>query len=187
MVFPARAQHRTRAEEIQAQRHKKQAKTQPDESPRVERLLNAVRENRLTQRFSTDYRGLTLVPGGLATGQGFALGPQWRHSNLAGRRLDVRVSARYAFSKAYLLDAEVALPQLAGEKTRLEFYGLHRNYPRLDFYGAGSDSRKRNRTHYRLEDTLLETRFLLNPLRRLRLGVSGGMLRVNTKTNNRVR
>ncbi|MGH9794682.1 MAG: BamA/TamA family outer membrane protein [Candidatus Acidiferrales bacterium] len=181
---PALAQHQSRAEEIQAAREKKKAETKPEESPKAESVLNTIKEKKIIERLATGYHGLTLVLGGLATGQGFALGPQWRRSHLAGGNLAVRASARYAFSRAYLLDTEIAFPRLAGEKARLEFYGLHRNYPRIDYYGPGPDSLKVDRTHYRLEDTLAEGRFIFTPARQLSLGVTGGMLRVNTGPGN---
>jgi len=182
---PVHAQYATRAEKIQAEQEKKKKELKPEESPKGERILNAVKEKKVVERLVTGYHGLTLVLGGLATGQGFALGPQYKREHLADGKLSFRTSARYSFANAYLLDAELALPRLANRKLSLEFYGLHRNLPRMDYYGPGPDSEKSDRTHYRLEDTLVEGRLILKPVRPLQLGITGGLLRVNTGPGNR--
>lgn len=179
------AQEQLRADKIEAEREKKRTETRPEESPQLERVLNGIKDKHVIERLTTGYRGLTFVLGGLGSGQGFALGPQWQSRGLAGGNLAVRTSAHYSLHNAYLLDAEVALPRLAGEHARLEFYGLHRNYPRVGYYGPGPASLKQNRTHFRLEDTLVESRFVVSPVRSLHLGVVGGALYVNTGPGNR--
>lgn len=98
--------------------------------------------------------------------------------------MTLRSSARYALSQAYLADAVVGLPNLANERLFLEFAGTHRNYPTIDYYGPGPDSREDNRTHFRLEDTSLGAVAGVRPFAALEFGVQAGALFVNVGKGN---
>ncbi len=72
----------TRAEKIQAERRDKAATSQPERVSKTEGRLNAIKDKKLLERLAFGYHGLTVVLGGLGTGQGFALGPQYLRSDL---------------------------------------------------------------------------------------------------------
>ena len=143
----------TRAEKIQAERREKAAKSQPERVSKTEGRLNAIKDKKLLERLAFGYHGLTVVLGGLGTGQGFALEPQYLRSDLGDGNVLIRSSARYAFAEAYLADAVLSMPHMANDRLFLDFTGQHRNYPRIDYYGPGMDSKESDRTHFRLEDT----------------------------------
>ena len=174
----------TRAEKIQAERREKAATSQPERVSKTEGRLNAIKDKKLLERLAFGYHGLTVVLGGLGNGQGFALGPQYLRSDLGDGKVLIRSSARYAFAQAYLVDAVLSMPSLANDRLFLDFAGLHRNYPRIDYYGPGMDSKESDRTHFRLEDTALDATVGVRPVAPLSLGATVGALFVNTGPGN---
>ena len=180
MLAPlASAQYATRTEQIQARRQQKLEGLSPEQAPDGEQTMNTIEDKKILERLAFGYHGLTLVMGGLGTGQGFAFGPQYLRTDLAGGEVTVRGSARYALSKAYLADAVLSFPRLADEHFFLEFAGTHRNYPTVDYYGPGSDSREQDRTHFRLEDTSIGVTAGVRPFGALEFGIRAGALLVN--------
>jgi len=178
------AQFATRAEAIQAARVKKQREVEPEKVSKMEARLNKVKDERILERLTAGGEGVTVVIGGLATGQGFALGPQYSRGDLAGGKLKLRTSARYGFSNAYLADFELGAPDLAGGTMFAKFLTIHENYPRIDYYGPGPDSDVDSRTHFLRETTAIGGEFGVKPLKRMRLGVGAGTLLVNTGPGN---
>lgn len=175
----------SRAGEIEQARAKKAKHLRPEKASKAEERLNYIKDRKLLERSGTGYHSLTLVFGGLGTGQGFALGPQYLRNDLAKGRLLFRTSARAASSGALLLDLQLSAPKLAGDKLYFDFYARHRNYPQIDYFGPGPDSDEKSRTNFRLEDTSADFTFGVQPLRHLMLGVTGGHLRVNTGPGGR--
>lgn len=169
----------TRAEEIQSARRAKARRLEPDEVSRPERLLRDIKDKRILERFTAGIAGFRLKLGGLATGSGFALGPEYLRRDLAGGRVLFRGSARASTRKFQLLDLELSLPQLARRRAFVDLYAVHRNYPRIDYYGPGPDSRKTGRSAFRLEDTAYDATAGVRPWRYLNLGSSIGYLQVN--------
>ena len=174
----------SRAEEIKQARRKKAAEAKPEVAPKGERRLNWIQDNHILERFATGYHGLTIVLGGLGTGQGFALGPQYLRDQLLDGQMTFRTSARASSSRAYLIDAQVSFPQLANDKMFFDFLAQHRNYPRVDYFGPGPDSKEDSRTHFRLEDTSADFTLGVRPVKYLSTGVKGGYLAVNTGRGN---
>lgn len=150
----------------------------------MEARLNRVKDQRLLERLTNGGEGLTVVIGGLATGQGFALGPQYSRGDIAGGEIKLRTSARASFSRAYLIDLELNAPDLAGGKAFAGFLGIHENYPRIDYYGPGPDSDPDQRTHFLRETTSIGGEFGYKPVRRMRLGVGAGALLANIGPGN---
>jgi outer membrane protein assembly factor BamA len=173
----------TRADEIAAARAAKQRSMEPESVSTLEARLNFVKDKKILERISQGIHGWTFVMGGLATGQGFAFGPQYARRDLGGGQLQVRASARGAFSTAYLTDLELNAPSLAGGGF-VRALAVRRHYPRLDYYGPGPDSRKDRRSNYRLEDTAVEGTAGVRLPGRVRIGAALGGLFVNTGPGN---
>jgi hypothetical protein len=183
------AQVKSRTEEIQQARREKAATAVPEELSTAESRLNYIVDNHIMERFATGFHGLTMVMGGLPTGQGFALGPQCSRLDLAGGALKFRTSARAASARAVLIDLQVGMPKLAGGKVFVDFLAQHRNLPRLEYFGPGPDSQLEDRSQFRLEDTSADFPVGYRPFkhkfsRPLSLGVTGGFLEVNTGPGN---
>jgi outer membrane protein assembly factor BamA len=182
---PLLAQVNTRAAEIEQARREKAEKTTPEKSPGTETALNYIKEEKILERFMAGVAGFRIKLGGLATGQGFALGPEYLREDLANGNMIFRGSAGASFSKAQLYDLQLTLPHLANDKLFVDLYAVHHNYPRIDYFGPGPDSLETNRTSFRLEDTTYDFTTGVKPLRNLSLGVTGGYLQINTGSGTR--
>jgi len=91
----------------------------------------------------------------------------------------VRASARASLQKFYLMDAELDAPRLADKLVFVNLYARHENYPHIDFYGEGPDSKKTGRTSFLLEDTSFQLKAGFQPVSGLRIGGIGRYLLVN--------
>ena len=179
LSLPLWGQYDSRVAEIEAARQKKAQQLKPDELSRLERILGGARDKKLLERFTAGIAGFRVKLGGLTTGSGFALGPEYLRRDLADGAVIVRGSARASAKKFQLFDLQLSLPKLARERLFLDLYSVHRNYPRIDYYGPGPDSAKTGRSAFRLEDTAYDATAGVKPLRRLRLGGTLGYLQVN--------
>lgn len=178
----------SRAEEIQAARNKKAKQLAPEDPDRVEKALNYAKDAKLLERFTQGIAGVRVVLGGLVTGGGFALGPEYLRRDLLNGNMLFRVAARGSLRLYQRYEAELQFPHLANDRVFLDMLAVHRNYPQIDYYGPGPDSEKTGRANYRLEDTFYDFDVGIKPAKRLRLGVTGGLLQLNIGpgTNSRV-
>jgi len=174
---PAGAQ--LRSDLIESARTEKEATLTPEKAPGAQQKI-VWAENSLAYRLLTgQVDGLGVGFGNIVPGAGFAIGPQYRRSDLLGGRLTLRAEARVAENESYLGRVDLALPHLFGDLGFVEFTGLHRNISEMPYYGAGPDSQKTGRSNYRLEDTNLEVRPGIRPYRGFRTGLIGSFLAVN--------
>ena len=90
-----------------------------------------------------------------------------------------RTSVRGSFQRTYLADIELQMPHLAADRIFLDLYTVRSDYPRLDYYGPGPESKKSDRTVYRLENTALEGRIGIKPAEHLKIGLNGAYLLYN--------
>jgi outer membrane protein assembly factor BamA len=176
---------KSRAEEWQNARREKAKNLAPEELSTVEARLNYIRDNRLIERVTQGVAGLRVKLGGLDTGQGFALGPEYLRREIARGRIHFRGSARGAMSGAYILDLQLTFPRLANDKASLDLSAVRKNSPRVDYYGPGPDSDRGSRTNYGIETSVYQVTAGLTPLPHLELGVTGGLLQVDTNRGNR--
>ena len=170
-----RAIQQTRAGQIEAQRRQKAAMLKPEEPLRAERILDRVEHSEVLERLTGAAPGWRLHLGGLITYSGFAMGPEYFRKVLHDQA-EFRASVRGSTKSFYLMDTEFNMPSLADGHAFLNFYGVHRDYPRVDYYGPGPDSSRHGRTAFRLEDTSFEARGGVNPFAHLYLGGLGRYL-----------
>jgi outer membrane protein assembly factor BamA len=169
----------SREAEIEGARDKKAQTLQPDALSRTEQLLVDIKEKKILERLTAGIAGFRLKFGGLTTGSGFAIGPEYLREELAGGQAIFRGSARGSLKKYYLMDIGLSLPKLAGDHLFLDLYAVHRDYPRMQYYGPGPDSAKTARSNFRLEDTAYDATFGVKPFRYLKLGGTAGYLQTN--------
>lgn len=179
LSLPAAAQYNSRAEEIEAARRDKGARLEAEETGKVEHALVTLHDKKILERITEGIAGFRVKLGNLATGSGFALGPEYLRRDLAKGKMVFRGSTRASAKGYYLMDLQLTMPKLAGDKVFLDLYGVHRNLPRVDYYGPGPNSAKTGRTNFRLEDTAYDVTGGVRPIRRLSLGASGGLLQLN--------
>lgn len=179
LCLPLSAQVASRDEAIQAARQEKAQHLAPDATSKLEQWLVQVREKKLIERITAGTSGLGVKLGGLTTGSGFAAGPQYVRRDLGDGQLVIRGSARASLKRFQLFDLEIGLPKLLRERLSFDFLAVHRNYPRVDYYGPGPDSAKTGRSDFRLEDTAYDFAGGVKPWRYLKLGAALGYLQVN--------
>lgn len=166
-------------ERLEAARSRKAAHLAPDDPSTLERALVEIKDRKILERITAGIAGFRVKFGGLVSGSGFALGPEYLRRDLADGRVIFRGSARASFKAYQIYDLELDLPRLADNRLFLDLYAAHRNYPSINYYGPGPDSRKTGRSNFRLEDTSYDATGGVRLLPHLRLGLTGGYLQVN--------
>ncbi|MBX5494446.1 MAG: BamA/TamA family outer membrane protein [Bryobacteraceae bacterium] len=177
--LPAVAQTTTRAEEIQEERRRKQASLAPDETAGIERALQQIKEYKILERFTAGIAGFRLRLGGLATGSGFAIGPEYLRRDLADGKYTFRASTMLSTRSWYLQEVQFSAPHLLQDSAFFDLSAVHRNFGSLNYYGPGQDSRKTGRSNFRLEDTDFSATAGIRPFKNVVAAATGGYLLVN--------
>ena len=173
------AQVDSRAAEIEAARREKAQHLEPDKVSQGEHALREFKERHILERISAGIAGFRVKLGGVATGGGFALGPEYLRQDLANGNLMFRAAAQTSLKAYQRYDLQFSAPHLADQKLFFDFFSVHHNYPGINYYGPGPDSKKDSRSDFRLEDTAIDATFGVQPFRGLKFGTSGGYLFVN--------
>jgi len=123
-----------------------------------------------------------LVPkiGGLPYDSGIAGGVEYQASRIGGGAVDFRALALGSLKKYEHFELSLGLPRLLKERLFVEGGLRYRNYPEEEFWGLGPDSRKERRSTFRLEDVDYTAAIGIRPRKWLRVGITGGLLNVNT-------
>ena len=173
------AQVDSRAAEIRAARAQRAQHMVPEEPTLIERTLDFAEDTKILERISLGVSGFRPKLGGLVTGSGFALGPEYLRSDLARGEIIFRGAAQSSFKGYRKFDLQFTVPGFAGDHLFLDLYSAHRNYPGINYYGPGPDSQKNSRSNFRLEDTSFDATFGVKPAAHLRIGASAGYMLLN--------
>jgi Omp85 superfamily domain len=160
----------TRAAEIESARQQKAAHLEPDEPNRIEQVLNYVEDHKIVERITCGVTGLCVRFGGLITGSGFALGPEYINRDLLHGNAIYYASVRGSLAKFYRMDTGLELPRLYGGHVFSGLEAVHLDYPHIDYYGPGPNSSRSGRTDYALEQTWVQGNAGVSPFDRLRIG-----------------
>jgi hypothetical protein len=173
------AQVNSRAGEIEAARASKARTLRPDVPSGLERGLRDIKDKKVVERISAGVAGFRLKLGGLVSGSGFALGPEYLRRDLWRGRGLVRTAAQTSFKSYQKYDAQFSVHPQREMRYFLDLGAVHRNYPGINYYGPGPDSRKSFRSNFRLEDTEFNGIAGVRPIPHLQAGGSVGYLLVN--------
>jgi outer membrane protein assembly factor BamA len=177
----------TRAGRLQQQREEKSKALQPYKRTGLESLLFELKDRRVLERYQAGYRGFHPMLGGMTTGSGFALGTQFRKTDIAGGVLNLKLGAQASFAGYQKYQLGLSAPGLAKGRVFVGFDFTQDNFPQEDFFGVGSDSATANRTSYRLEQSDYSTRLGVRPVRQLEVGGRFGILNTNVGHGTDVR
>jgi hypothetical protein len=146
----------------------------------LERAVDRLEDSRILNQLLSSSSGFGLRLGGLPTGGGFAIGPAYTRPELVKENLRFRVSAAGSFAGFYGVDMTVSLPRLARKRLRADLHAAHNDSPRIPYYGPGAGSRKRARTNFRREDTVVDALVgaRLHP-EHVTVGITGGLNFIN--------
>jgi len=175
---PLQGQTETRAMQIENQRRLKATRLHAVEESSLKNALHHVSPQSIFGIFNTGADGVRVRFGGLRPSSGFALGPEFRRTFMNDSAV-FRASVRGSFRQAYLADIELQMPHLAADRIFFDLSSSRSDYPRLDYYGAGPDSRKSDRTVYRLENTSVEGSVGVKPAEHMKIGLNGAYLLYN--------
>ncbi|MBM3767483.1 MAG: hypothetical protein FJW32_18990, partial [Acidobacteria bacterium] len=100
----------SRAEQIENARQARAASLTPEVNKGAEEFLRSFKDRKYAERFAAGYNGLRVKLGGLVTGGGFAVGPEYLREDLFHGNLRVRSAAQISFSGYQRLDGEINLP-----------------------------------------------------------------------------
>lgn len=175
----------SRTAQIEKERDEKAARLKPEVLPPAEKTLRRMQDEKVIEKFTEGYKGFRLKAGGLATGGGFALGPEWHNESGLGGQLHVSASAQLSTRLWQKYNLMLGFPHLFGQRLAAGVSSTYRNYSSLDYYGNGMHTSREGRTNYRLEDTDVLGTAVLRPQRRMRMGFGGGYLFTNVGPGKR--
>jgi len=164
---------------IETARIEKETNLAPETQPKGERIIESAEKSVPYRLLTGELNGFSVGLGNYMPGTGFAIGPQYRRSDLLGGNLTLRVGTRVSVNESYGGRLDLSLPNLFGGRAFLDFSAMHRDISEMPYYGAGPDSLKSGRSDYRLEDTNVELRPGFRPFQKLRVGLIGSYLAVN--------
>jgi hypothetical protein len=177
----------TRAEELAQARRDRQARLWPErESPMVAHA-NALAERGFREGIE-DGRGASgpqFVLGGMRSGQGLSGGIGWRQTDFWQERLGLRTTARASWYRGYMLDARLDLHPLTTNRSFANLYAKFEYSPQMDYYGRGASSQEANRSSFSLRDFAVDFQAGFEVTPRLRVGVTGGSVDVQTGPGHR--
>jgi outer membrane protein assembly factor BamA len=146
---------------------------------RPEAFLRWLNDDKVLARVGAGFNGLRAKLGGMVTGGGFGIGPEYFREDLLSGRMNFRAAAQTSTRAYNRFEVETIAPQLAGGRMFLSARAVHHNYSGLPYYGPGPDSAKTGRTNYRFEDVTADGLAGIQPARLLRLGASAGYTTIN--------
>jgi len=173
------AQVDSRAAEIEAARDRKAQTLEPDTPTPTEQTLVDIRDKKVIERITAGIAGFRVKLGGLATGSGFAVGPEYLRRDLWNRRALFRGAAQASLLGYQKYDLQFSVPPVSSGAYFLELLAFHRDYPQTGYYGPGPHSLKTNRSNFRLEDTQWNGTFGVRPVPHLNLAATAGYMLVN--------
>ena len=157
----------------------KEANLSPEEPPHAEVRIESI-ENSVPYRLLTDdFDGFAVGFGNVIPGSGFAVRPRYTRSDLLDGRLTMRIDVLGSTDESYMGGFDLAMPKLVDGHAFWDFNVLHRDISEMPYYGPGPRSRKTGRSDYRLEDTNVEFRPGVRPMKGLRASLIGSYLAVN--------
>jgi hypothetical protein len=163
---------------VEAERDAKEAVLKPEVSTVEEKFFERFFPREKMERVLGRVDGLSYRFGGLMTGAGFSLGPDYTLHN-PGRTMRFRARARGSTRLYYSLNTGFDLLYLLNGRAFASVDFTRRHLPEMDYYGPGPDSVVTGRSNFLMEDTAIDTRLGLRLRRNLTLGVTAGGLQVN--------
>lgn len=169
----------TRAELIEQAREDKEADLAIEQVSPTELRMRQIKDQKILERITAGYNGLRVKIGGMVTGGGFALGPEYLREDLADGNLKFRASAVGSTRKYTKFDAEFGSDTIWDDRISFNVLAQRRDYGGLNYYGPGPDSVLTGRANYRLEDTSADGFLRFVPTRYVKFGTQVGGLWVN--------
>lgn len=177
----SKAEPTTRIQLLEAQQREKATKLTPARPGGAEEKFDKYLSENPQQQIFGGIPGLRLRFGGLPTGSGFALGPEYYRPDLAKGQVLFRASAIGSGKRWYMFNTELQFPHLARRYLNLRMLASYTSGNSYSYYGPGADSSKSDHTNFLREEGLLDLSLAIKPMRRfLSFGATAGYMWINT-------
>jgi hypothetical protein len=141
----------SRAQAVAAAEEEKAKHLKPQEPPRGERKFDHIEKGIIDRLFNSN--GPSLKFGGLPTGGGFSLGPQYTRQDLLADHLTWNTYFVGSTRKWYGGESSLDLHDLANGHLELRTDGGYQNAASVWYFGEGPNSSKSNKTDFDREFT----------------------------------
>ena len=158
LAMPAWAQSAaaSRQEVLRRARADKAAALHAYAPGRLERWLSSLENEQTIENLfevpSPSAGGYYLTLGDITTGAGLTLGTGYNMRSWWGDRMSLAVRAAGSLRRYWKAEVEAFFPRLAGGRVFVTASARRQDFPRVDYYGSGPDSRFENWTSYRYQD-----------------------------------
>ena len=123
-----RAVAQLRSDLIVSARSEKEANLTPERAPKAERKIVWAEKSLAYKLLTGQVEGVGVGFGTIVPGSGFAIGPQYKRTDLwGGGRLTLRMEVRAATNESYLGRVDLSLPHLLDDRAFLDFSTVHRD------------------------------------------------------------
>ena len=171
----------TRLETIERERAEKAKHLAPETLTRSERFFETLTRRDVPDKIFGMFPGLRVKFGGLYTGSGFALGPEYFRPDLANGNAVFSASLVGSTRKYYAIETVLSFPHIAANRFEVDFMARRNYAPSVSYFGPSRFSQRRRRTNYLKEETSFDMRAGWRPFHRwLLMGASGGYTLFNT-------
>ena len=160
----------TRIELLEEQQKEKARNLLPARPPKAEQWLDKYVGRDPLNKYIGGVPGLHLRFGGMPSGAGLSIGPEYFRPDLAKGQVFFRASAVGSQKLWYLIETELRFPHLARQYLDVGIQGHRLDANSMDYYGPGPGSLKAGRTNYRREENAVDVSLAFKPTRRY-LGV----------------
>lgn len=171
LTVPAEAQQ-SRAEVLAQEQAKKAQELRPYQPDRAERLVDLAEDIFISPPKVYPFVG-SIYPGGL-----LAAGPGLRLPYGDTGLFDVH--AAWSLKNYKVVDANLRLPTLAGNRVRVDLHTQWMDAPQVAFFGVGNDSLEDERTSYLYRPTTLGVGVVFEPV--IFVSVGGGYQYLDANT-----
>jgi hypothetical protein len=141
----------SRAQAVADAEQEKAKHLEPQEPPRGERKFDHIQKDIIERTFSVN--GPSLKFGGIPTGGGFSLGPQYTRQGLFADHLTTNTYVVGSTRKWYGGTSSLDFHDLLNGHLELTADGGYQNAASVWYFGEGPDSSKDNKTDFRREFT----------------------------------
>jgi hypothetical protein len=162
---------------IEEARQQKEKEARQPVEPKLQAIITRAQKN-IAYRLLTESEGFGVGFGQLVPSAGFSAGPRYQRTLLDGR-MRLRWSLYGSTKQYYTARFTASLPDLARGRAGLDFSTSHSDFPQMPYYGPGPDSRRSGRSDFRIENTQVDVRPTLRPVKHVLIGAFSGFRAIN--------
>ena len=174
MTLGAQSSEPSRYELLRRARADKAATLHAYEPGRLEDWLSSLENEQTIENLfdvpSPSAGGYYFTLGDITTGAGLTLGTGYNVRSWWGDRMSLAVRAAGSLRRYWKAEVEASFPRLADGRVFVTALARRQDFPSVDYFGPGPDSRLEDRTSYRYQDASVSLSGGVRPADWLSLG-----------------